>query len=394
MARIIVEFNQLENTENKVFDVWRKVGEEKRNFKNAIDKLDWEVKSQDRISYRSKQLINKLDKIEQSLDSYSKFLLRCYEKYDDVNNNKTKTGQIGVLGGFHNVAETIKDTPSKEKQRSDVEILADWIGYCKKTGIQTNFGPTKDVLDWISTLQDMYNGEYKDSCAAQAVGDLVSSATGAYSGIYESLQKYYANIGFLDENSKFSKGVGYADIIGKGAKTVGDIVSSYNDIYKIANDSKSDAADVVVAHLGMVDTLVDDIADFIPAEDAAAKYIKGTITALIHTGVDSVSQGIESIKKYSADGEWSFGDTANTGIEIATKGLYTMADKLSGGFLSKEFPNVTTDDISQSIENACEDIGSKAGNYIVQHPDLLDKYNKAGIIGKAAIMFSSAIIAA
>lgn len=146
MPRIFVDFHKLDSVENDIFDVWRRVGEEKRNFKNTIDKLDWEVKSQERILRRSQQVADKLDKIAQSLDSYSKFILHSYEEYDKLEHYEQKL-DFGLDG--------IQDKPTEQRRNN---IFDEQNGYGGDQGDMAHNRNGKAFLWWVKGEdEDIYD---------------------------------------------------------------------------------------------------------------------------------------------------------------------------------------------------------------------------------------------
>ena len=106
----------------------------------------------------------------------------------------------------------------------------------------------------------------------------------------------------------------------------------------------------------------------------------------------AVSQGFKSYEKYAADGSWDMGDTARTGIESGITGLYSMVDTLSFGSLSTlgKVIGFTPENISADIENWSDNIGKRAGNYIINDPSLYKTYKNSGPIVKTVITFHAA----
>ncbi len=106
--------------------------------------------------------------------------------------------------------------------------------------------------------------------------------------------------------------------------------------------------------------------------------------------LSAFSQGFTSYEKYSADGVWDLGDTGKTGIEFGVTGLYSMLNSLSFGLISEKTTGVSAEEISTGIENWATDVGTGAGNYIVNDPELFKKYNDSNLIGQVAITFYAA----
>lgn len=53
--------------------------------------------------------------------------------------------------------------------------------------------------------------------------------------------------------------------------------------------------------------------------------------AIINSTIGSISQGVRSVEKYYADGQWDAGDTGATGIDVAMAGLYGLSHELTFG---------------------------------------------------------------
>lgn len=101
----------------------------------------------------------------------------------------------------------------------------------------------------------------------------------------------------------------------------------------------------------------------------------GLYGAIAKAGVASVSQLVRSIGKYSADGEWNLGDTADTLIDFATAGLYEITHYVTRGLdeviYSAIFKAAGVDgdvnyaeEMAEGFKNVGDTIGIAIGNFI------------------------------
>lgn len=86
MARIFVDFCELENIDNDITSINGVIYKEKENINDAICKLDWEVRCQPIISRRSKEIIKKLDRIVNCLRLCNDYIMYSYTAYDKLDN--------------------------------------------------------------------------------------------------------------------------------------------------------------------------------------------------------------------------------------------------------------------------------------------------------------------
>lgn len=145
-----------------------------------------------------------------------------------------------------------------------------------------------EIYDWFSeksqsSSQTLFNSENQSKVKALGI---VSSVLGLTSNVLLASDK-------LDEKKMSEIIADYMDC-GK------DIVSIVEDVYKFTGNPITE-----LSNGGVYSPLA----------------VYGAIAKAF---VASTSQLVRSIGEYSADGEWDLGDTANTGIDFATAGLYQI----------------------------------------------------------------------
>lgn len=68
-----------------------------------------------------------------------------------------------------------------------------------------------------------------------------------------------------------------------------------------------------------------------------------------------------------------------------------MISSLTFGLVSEGTTGISADDVSHTLENVADDIGTRAGEYIMSDPDLHQRYKEANTAGKVLLTFYAAI---
>lgn len=237
----------------------------------------------------------------------------------------------------------------------------------------------KDSLAYANALEQFLRGDLKGATGAQDLADLTDASTDLWKGYYNYL-KDHGGGGFFFT----TPGSNVAD----GVNITGDALSAASSFYGAVDTIRN--SDMGIA--GQAGELIDagsDMGDLIgsladlrnPASDAV--YTPTKFYTTIYEGyADAIGQALKSYDKYSSDGTWDLGDSGATGIETGVAGLYKMAECLTFGLVSEDTIGVSAADISNSLESWAGGVGKEAGQYILNNPDLYQKYQDSGDLGK------------
>lgn len=95
MSHIKVQFSLLKDINLTIRIVSKNILEAKDDFKDAISKLDWEVKAQSDISVRAARAVGELRCYNTALNWYSNYLNTVYAKYSALENYDTRISDVG-----------------------------------------------------------------------------------------------------------------------------------------------------------------------------------------------------------------------------------------------------------------------------------------------------------
>ena len=223
---------------------------------------------------------------------------------------------------------------------------------------------------------------------AQDLCDLGKSSSAMWSALYSLLKSFDPTktndyIGdFAKQWGKPAAGVG---IIGSGLDYVKGLLelletkrkSGYQTIASII-DLVGDGADVVESVDGLT---------------TAGETSVGSYVLLVKMISNTISQGFRSFDKYAADGDFSWSDLSETAIDSSVSGLFAPIDfilsKIPSGVLPENIRDVDAEDISEGIKSFARGLSDKAAQYIINHPDMLDEFNKSDPIKRIGMIFSS-----
>ena len=353
----------------------------------------------DRLS-EIKSFLSKLDRgigaVSSALNTgaarFSELENRAASQADGLGNDlRDKHGFEGVsYGSTENNTNLNLPVTLIPYDENGLAIAKTGLSWLDKTGISDEAGLGKDLISYLKSLNDFLKGEKQGLSGAADLCDLTDNSIGLWAGMYE----------YLKDKDKTSTGLGIFSSVFSLAGDVFGLVDKINS----GNLSPAGIAGEIFGAGGDAVDFWSSIEKFRHVADTGTNITtKGGITGLhsplsIYTAIgkgyfDAFSQGAKSIEKYSADGVWDLGDTGRTGTEFGVAGLYGIANSLTFGGL-EAFGNVTgftPENISRDIENWADNIGKRAGNYIVNDPGLYDAYSHAGPIGKTAITFHAAV---
>lgn len=107
------------------------------------------------------------------------------------------------------------------------------------------------------------------------------------------------------------------------------------------------------------------------------------------TLIGSAAQGSKSIGKYLEDGNWDLMDTAQTGVDVAVVGLskivFGVTALFTYGVVSEETLGIDAQNMSDGLKELAKNVGKNAGQYIVDHPEMNEKYQNGNCFDRIGL---------
>lgn len=391
MPRIYVDFSGILQIEKDCKTVSTRVSDIKFDFKRTIRYLDWDVKYQSDINKTASQLTKKLDSYEAALKSYKNFMGDVYKQYRKLDHDKFDENILDIESIAGDIAGNSNSEDEIDKRISS--IIKSILKWKDKTKSDNTAGITKDGLSYLESLYKFIHGDMSGLTAADNWCDLCSNSMGLWKGFYGYLKKFYNETGniFSIANQKKVAGLGiFAGFVGWG----GDIFGAVDTIKNTENMGIAGKMGKIIGTGDNAVNIWEGIENLRHVGDKTSSGIYSPLSlyATIAKGyISAFSQGLSSFEEHSADGKWDMGDTAATGVESSVEGLYSMISSLTFGLVSEGTTGISADDVSHTLENVEDDIGTRAGEYIMSDPDLHQRYKEANTAGKVLLTFYAAI---
>lgn len=376
-SEIYVEYEKLPTIGEKCKATASSIEEIRENLQYMVSRLDWDVKSQDQIGKTADSLAKKLEKCASALEKYHKFLNYTREQYQKLDFYDTTVDAAGNSG----VGK------SEDEEDGITSLVKKFLTVLDKSGQSETADEEKKIVSYFESLYDFFTGEKKGADGFEDLTDLMDKSYELWKKFYDKAKKVYDGKGFFSLANQ--KAVGELGVITDIASYIS---SACKTVDTIKNDKNITMAGRIGEWLGTGDEaadLVEGVYDVTQIGKTATKgfYTPASLYSTTVKGITAAaSQGLKSYEKYSADGEWSTKDTAETGIDLATAGLTKIFNGVTFGIV-----DIDAEDASSKIKNWAGSIGTKAGNYIKQNPTLCNAYNNAGPIGKLGLI-SSAVV--
>ncbi|MBR1707274.1 MAG: hypothetical protein IJ719_00405 [Clostridia bacterium] len=378
--------------------------EEVENYISRLNEIDSEMQN---VQKQIKSIISTADPsvmevrfgfgvVEDVLDDYAKDASKYGDKSRRLSSALNRVSTI-IMSAEKELAKGIKEDGTKSGEL-DWNSLAAAIG-AGHTGQSISLlkallkiGDKSDSSDiaglgaeGIAYLQAVYKffaGDKKGLTGARDLFNLGDKSVSSWTELYDYLKDNKTDGIFSLTNQKR---VATLDIAG-GAF---GLVSSAFDVANTIKSGDAGTAGIIGEIIGAGDSAVDiwgGVEKLIHVGDEAANittreglYSPLSLYSTTAKGyLSAVSQGFKSYDKYTADGSFTVMDAGRTGVESSVKGLYSMVEGLSFGFLSEDTTGVSADEVSQAIEDFAEDTGTKAGQYVLDNPELLSAYQNGG----------------
>lgn len=386
MPRIYLDFSGMKQLEADCLQAASHVERLNDSFASSVRGLDWEIRMAEDIERTGLALEERLRCETDALRKYEQFLLRASEQYKELDAFDQKQDLPHTTGpdpftGLWGAGGTMGSRSGRQKERKDpiqsmIEAMMEWLSKM----MPHNLTPVlKDELSYAYALEQFLRGNLKGATGAQDLADLTDASTDLWKGYYDYL-KDHGGGGFFFT----TPGSHVAD----GVNITGDALSAASSFYGAVDTIRNSdmgiagqAGELIDAGSNMGD-LIESLADLHnPASDAVYSPTK-FYTTIYESYADAIGQALKSYENYSADGTWDLGDSGATGIETGVAGLYKMAECLTFGLVSEDTTGVSAADISNSLETWAGGVGQEAGQYILNNPDLYQKYQDSGGLGK------------
>ncbi len=262
--------------------------------------------------------------------------------------------------------------------------------YLKSKGKFTGDKDSSMMATGMGYLEDLFGfftGDKKGWSGFADLCDLGKSSSDLWKALYKKM-----DVGGLLEGRWGSKVAG-----------LGVVASTVGLLGKIAEAAGGDnstgwniASNVFDAGSGVFDLgkSIYEFKNFGKLTESGLWTSAGQWATLGETVTSTISQALESIGKYSADGTWDLGDTAATGIDSAMAGLEKLISGVTFGTISAKTFGTDTDQMSDAVKNWAGNTGKSAGEYILNNKDLLNKYQNGSTLDKIGITFTATVATA
>ncbi len=342
------------------------------------------------------RIITRLEDEKEDIRNLESGLSDVFNAYEMCENEIS--GQIKAGTMEENFDSQIKiSTRTEDLDSQFMDLIKLLLSLSSKMGISDTAGITNKGISYLESLYQFFTGDKKGLTGAEDLFNLGDKSISLWKGFYDYLKEFYNETGNIFSISNQKK----VEKLGLVGDIFGLVSSAFNTADKINNTEGIGTAGIIGEVLNGGNNIVDIWSDI-----EVLKHMGDTTTNITTTDglyspltfystiaksyLSAFSQGFTSYEKYSADGVWDLGDTGKTGIEFGVTGLYSMLNSLSFGLISEKTTGVSAEEISTGIENWATDVGTGAGNYIVNDPELFKKYNDSNLIGQVAITFYAA----
>ncbi|MDO5418102.1 MAG: hypothetical protein Q4F29_12945 [Lachnospiraceae bacterium] len=264
-----------------------------------------------------------------------------------------------------------------DKDDNILDIIKAYLTAREKGEGDDDAGFTKDVISYFEDLFDFFSGDMKGYSGFADWCDLGKSS----SGLWKAMVDFFKNRDpgdYIDEKfGKAAMGVGVigslfgliggvTEALGANGESAGQVISKWLDAAKDGTDLGKTIYDIFDKHEGV----------YTPA---------GIYTVIVGSALSVLSQGSRSVDEYLKDGKWDIMDFAGTGVDVSIAGLESLLSGLTFGVISDDTFGTSVDEISDNLKNKAEEGGKKAGEYIVNHPDMLKEYQEGNVFDKVRL---------
>lgn len=327
MPRIYVQFSGLEQIGTGCKTAASRVDAIESDFQRTIRALDWDVKFEDNIYNTAKHIAGKLEKQITALYKYQEFIKNTVDTYQILDNGGCneeiiRSPLVAAAEGEATFSDTNSNASTNERLVDGVKSFLKWLD---KTVDSETAGVSEGLISYLESLCKYFTGNQK----ATDWFDFFDNSADLYTKLYDFLKDLCRNEAgdlFSIANQKKIEGV---DIAGNIAAFTGAIFGAAES----CNSENLGAAGIIGRILGTGDELTDigkSVYELIqkgtPTEKIGGYSAADIYAAVVKSAVATVGQTFESIEKYSADGNFDFGDAGATAIDSAMEGFYKISE--------------------------------------------------------------------
>ena len=287
--------------------------------------------------------LNIYEKTEMDICSKKSIEKNVENTENDIQNN-TRNVDIGKILGFSGDEEGIK------------KLIEKMLKINEESNPESKM--SKELLAYITSLNDFYSGDKKGTTGVADLAELGSDSADLWSKFYEYLKDQDA-IGELEK--KFGTTAGIVGILGAISGTIGKAAGVFDTEGKTTGQLISAWGDTATEGVGILEELDGAL--------GGKKMAGGGYFTLGKTTLATFSELLESYSEYTADGELSGNDVGAIGIDASIKGLTELARDVTGGIV-----DIDAEYTAEVVKDWASDWGTRAGNYILDNPELKEQY--------------------
>lgn len=195
MSEVYVEYAKLPNVGNKCKAAATSIQDIRGDLRHTISRLDWDVKSQEKINQTANSIARKLEGYSSALIKYRDFLNDAksrYQKLDTSNENLADLDKISTVAGYAAAAAATDYTT--ENTSKSTSASGSWLGY-----------ETDDnhpgVTAWIGKGSATVSGDDYSAGVNAYVGKAEAEAKAKFKLISDSSKSKYKDGKWKDSDS-------------------------------------------------------------------------------------------------------------------------------------------------------------------------------------------------
>lgn len=370
MPYIRVNPNHMQHTTELLSKIGRDIGKIEESLSSVSNQLDWDVKREQDIDWMLRRINQELSEEAKILHSMHCFLNDAINQYAELDHSSLPPGEDD-----NKQTENVSVKKLLDFQCELVDRVANLVKVIGKIEDDDVKGFSSDILKYIHDFMELTQGGSETESDIAKLFDFADSSSSVWKGFYEILKEGLASeADKLKFTNKFGTSAAIVGVIGEMCGFLG----AYIQYAKTGN--QEDFTDMLKSLVGVGKEIYTSLSD------PVSSYPVHVYTSIIKAGVDFLAEVGECVSKYSADGDWSWGDTGRTGIEASLSAINTLISELSYHFISLEAFGASIEEIIQTTITGAENWGAIAGKFIFNDPKLKKMYDEADNAGKRRLL--------
>lgn len=381
MSTFSIKGSNLDGLIDQEADFTRQLEKTKNDIDSIISKFAYYGAGRARCLRRLKAVSSKISTHKRSMEMMREALSQGVKKYQDTEKRicgNAKTGKF-QYNDINKPEAVVKNGNEHTLDDPFYLYIKAILKYKEKFNDDENAGISWGFLNYMEGLRNFW-----DERSEADFFDLGQSSSELWTAYYEYLSKQDSTELFEKKWGKRVAGVSVAGSIMGLISAVYDTAEQDNDTFSKKWDSTFDILEEGT------DVIKDGYEWWNYEELLKGKEgihsTAGKYAILAKTLFSVAGQAGKSIERYSEDGSWSMDDTARTMIESSVAGLESMVSGLTFGIISAETFGVSVDDICKNLEDGTQNLGQQAADYIKEHEDMYDRWNKGSELDKAGLI--------